>query len=185
MNMSGRRHQDLGIVTGQHRLRAIDARANERPSKRIGVANRAYIAPFAARKILLVDPNIDRVREAYDMLSPLAHVELCGDFVAAREQLLGAPPDLLITNLRLQRFNGLHLVHLAPSHTRCVVYSAHDDLVLAREVQAAGAFYERANRLSRVLTGYVQGTLPARDRRNLSIVDRRRFPRGGRRAIDR
>ena len=42
----------------------------------------------------------------------------------------------------LPRNNGLHLVHLSTPHTRCIVYSAHDDLVLehgAGELGGAGA----------------------------------------------
>ena len=95
------------------------------------------------------------------------------------------PPDLLVTNLRLLAYNGLHLVHMADGRTRCVVYSNYDDLVLAREVQAAGAFYERSTQLSRALAAYARAILPPRDRRNLTALDRRQTSRGGRRCTDR
>lgn len=138
----------------------------------------------ATKEILLVDPNIHSSSDALNVLRLLGDVEVCRDFAAARDRLLNQPPDLLITNVRLHEYNGLHLVHLATPHTRCVVYSHHDDLVLAREVQAAGAFYERSMRLSRSLAGYVHGDLPTHDRRDVAVIDRRRFPRGGRRSCD-
>jgi DNA-binding NtrC family response regulator len=139
----------------------------------------------AMKQILVVDPNAQYLNDAQRVLRLLGDVEVCADFTAARSRLIARPPDLLITNLRLQEYNGLHLVHLAKPQTRCIVYSTHDDPVLAREVQAAGAFYERPMRLARALSGYVQGVLPPTDRRNASLVDRRRFPRGGRRSADR
>jgi len=74
---------------------------------------------------------------------------------------------------------------MATPQTRCVVYSTYDDLVLAREVQAAGAFYERSNRMSRALAAYVHATLPPHDRRNVTALERRQIPRGGRRSTDR
>jgi hypothetical protein len=76
-------------------------------------------------------------------------------------------------------------VHMSDARTRCVVYSNYDDLVLAREVQAAGAFYERSTRLSLALAAYVRAKLPPHDRRNLTAADRRQAPRGGRRCTDR
>jgi DNA-binding NtrC family response regulator len=138
------------------------------------------------KDILIVDPDVDYLRAAQTALRFLADVEVFSKFAAARARLLSSePPDLLVTNLRLQAYNGLHLVHMATAGTRCIVYSTHDDLVLAREVQAAGAFYERSNRVSRALAAYVHATLPPHDRRNLTALDRRQIRRGGRRSTDR
>jgi len=167
---------------------------------------RRFVAPFGMREIrrdadfttpppvvardvkdiLIVDPDVDYLRAAQNALRFLAEVEVFSKFAAARARLLSSePPDLLVTNLRLQAYNGLHLVHMATAQTRCVVYSTYDDVVLAREVQAAGAFYERSNRVSRALAAYVHATLPPRDRRNVTALDRRQIPRGGRRSTDR
>ena len=44
-------------------------------------------------------------------------MDVCRDFSTARERLLNQPPDLLVTNVRLHEYNGLHLVHLATPHT--------------------------------------------------------------------
>jgi hypothetical protein len=90
-----------------------------------------------------------------------------------------------VTNLRLEAYNGLHLVLLtAGTATRCVAYSS-GDLGLAREVLAAGAFFEQSSRISDALIGYVLGDLPPFDRRRLISLDRRQIPRGGRRCTDR
>jgi len=139
-----------------------------------------------SKEILLVDPDPDGLRALHSALRPLADVEACSEFRAARTRLLGPqPPDLLVTNIRLEAYNGLHLVLLAAgTHTRCIVYSTFDDLVLAREVQAAGAFYERAKRLPQTLPAYVNAMLPRHDRRDPTVLDRRLVFRGGRRSTD-
>jgi DNA-binding NtrC family response regulator len=138
------------------------------------------------KEVLLVDSNASSLRAARNALRLVADVEVCSDFPAARARLLGKPPDLLVTNLRLQAYNGLDLVHLAAGMTtRCVAFGEDDDLVLAPEVQATGAFYERSKRLVRALTSYVRATLPPQDRRRPTVLDRRQILRGGRRCTDR
>jgi hypothetical protein len=59
---------------------------------------------------------------------------------------------------------------------------------MAREIRAAGAFYEVRPRLPKVLPRYVAAAaarLPPQDRRDVGVYDRRRSGRaGGRRAVD-
>jgi|SRR5947207_5306896 len=200
MNVSGRRYQEMVVLIG-NRQRARDGVRAMRPSARrfvtpIGMneidphdGDLAMPPPALAREvkdILLVDPDVDYLRSTQNALRFMADVEVSSKFAAARARLLSPrPPDLLVTNLRLQAYNGLHLVHMTDARTRCVVYSNYDDLVLAREVQAAGAFYERSTELPRTLAAYVRASLPPRDRRNLTALDRRLSPRGGRRCTDR
>jgi PleD family two-component response regulator len=137
------------------------------------------------KDILLVDPDVDGLRAARNALSLVADVEACSEFRAARTRLLARPPDLLVTNVRLRAYNGLHLVYLTEgTATRSIVYGTEDDLVLAREVKEAGAFYERSRRLPRALVSYVHAVLPPRDRRDPGVLDRRRILRGGRRCTD-
>lgn len=148
------------------------------------IAAPAHLAG-GVKEVLVVDPN-PRVRRATrEALRAVAVVEACSGFWNARARLLAKPPDLLVTNVRLDTHNGLHLVHLAPARTRCVVYGTDDDLPLAREAQAAGAFFVRAPRLTHALQSFVIARLPTRDRRDLTVVDRRKTFRGGRRCIDR
>jgi hypothetical protein len=101
--------------------------------------------------------------------------------------LLEFKPDRLVTNLRLSAFNGLHLVHLARANylkTRSVVYAAPHVVALAHDVQAAGAFYERQERLPHAIASYVINALPSNDRRDPAKLERRRLFRGGRRCTD-
>lgn len=138
------------------------------------------------KDVLLVDPDPTRLLAVLSALEAVAHVEACAGFREARTRVLTKPPDLLVTNLRLEEYNGLHLVVLAGgAPTRCIVYAEHDDLVLAREAQALGAFYERWQRLPLVLPSYVTAALPPCDRRHPSVLDRRQISRGGRRCTDR
>ena len=86
-------------------------------------------------------------------------------------------PTCSITNLRLEAYNGLHLVHLAAAtRTRCIVFSTHDDLGLARDAQAAGAFFELPARLPQVLESYVNATLPHHDRRDIRMLGQLPLP---------
>jgi CheY-like chemotaxis protein len=137
------------------------------------------------KDILLVDSNASSLRAVQNTLGLVADIDAYSDFQAARSRLQLKPPDLLVTSLRLQAYNGLHLVYLAVGMpTLCIAYADDDDLVLAREVQAAGAFYERSKRLLHALTAYVHATLPPLDRRLPTVLDRRQILRGGRRCTD-
>jgi DNA-binding NarL/FixJ family response regulator len=147
--------------------------------------------------ILLVDPDLAMATALADDLTrpprgPVAaarrwEVAVLADFSAARARLRLRPPALLVTALQLGDYNGLHLVYAlaaAGRPTRSVVYTDTVDPVQAREVRAAGAFYEIRSRLPLVLPGYVSAVLPREDRRDAVRVDRRHLPRGGRRAAD-
>jgi hypothetical protein len=142
-------------------------------------------APPVVKQTLLVDPDIRGVGAVEAALRLVADVNVCTNFRTARARLLHQPPDLLITNLRLEAYNGLYLVHLAAAtRTRCIVFSTHDDFGLAHEVQAAGAFFELSVRLPQVLESYVNATLPHHDRRDITMLGRLPL-RGGRRCTDR
>jgi hypothetical protein len=137
--------------------------------------------------VLLVDPDWVTLEALRVTLRAVAQVASCSDFQPARQILLADPPDRLFTNMRLDAYNGLHLVYLAFAlklPIRSIVYDAADDLVLAREVQAVGAFYERRTRLPDSVVSLATSILPPRDRRDPATADRRRHLRGGRRAID-
>jgi hypothetical protein len=200
MDVSNRRDQGLVVLIGNRQRSRGHVRSVRQPARRTAAppwmeelerhhADLAAPPPALAREvkeILIVDPDAASLRAASNALRFQADVEVFSRFEAARARLLSRPPDLLVTNLRLQAHNGLHLVYMAAKGTRCVVYANHDDLVLAREVQAAGAFYERSERLSSALAAYAHAALPSRDRRDLTLLDRRRQNfRGGRRCTDR
>jgi hypothetical protein len=136
------------------------------------------------REVLLVDPALDLRRTVRTVLQSLAVVDVCSTFSEARTRMITRPPDLLVTGVRLDAHNGLHLVYLAPPVTRCIVYAASQDFALAREVQEAGAFFVRAGRLADELKSYVTARLPRCDRRDPAVTDRRKVFRGGRRCTD-
>ena len=138
------------------------------------------------QRILLVEPNTAvRDRFAAILVGISAEVQACADFLSARRAVEATPFDLLVTQVRLGAYNGVHLVHLARPHgMRCLVYAAVTDPVLAREVQSVGAFYEKMDYLPLVLVNYVMHALPPRDRRDPERADRRGLRRGGRRVAD-
>jgi DNA-binding NtrC family response regulator len=118
-----------------------------------------------------------------------AGYEVVGEtqFEAARERLRSQHPAVVVTNMRLRAFNGIHLAYLAKmdqTRTRVIVYDVDLDRVLAREAQRAGAFFERQQRIPYSLVMYLTAQLPDRDRRDPTILDRRVEFRGGRRSTD-
>jgi DNA-binding NtrC family response regulator len=117
----------------------------------------------------------------------LTHIDVCSSFQSARALVAATAYDLLVTNVRLEAYNGLHLVFLAKfahAQVHAVVYDDRVDLGLASQVQRAGAFYEAAHRLPITLPAYVGAPLPAADRRTPAVFDRRMSARGGRRRWD-
>jgi hypothetical protein len=138
-------------------------------------------------RVIFVDCDPQAGRQAKRLCEPLADIELITSFQTAKRRLLQREAQLLVTNLRLDAYNGLHLIYLASGAetlTRCIVYSAYPDLTLIEEAQAAGAMYERASSLPHALPSYIFGELPRRDRRSPLSMDRRQLFRGGRRAAD-
>lgn len=108
------------------------------------------------------------------------------DFVAARHELYVRRPEVLVANVRLGAFNGIHLVYLAKINkpdTRAMIYG-DDDRLLAGEVQSAGAFWVKTSLVPFALGAFLHASLPARDRRDFNVNDRRQLFRGGRRTTD-
>jgi DNA-binding NarL/FixJ family response regulator len=140
------------------------------------------------RHVLLVDAKAqpDWISGLRDAVHGIAHITAVDSLHAALKMLRAATPDVLVTNVRLGAYNGIQLVlRAAPAGIRCVVYAEEHDIVLAREAQEAGALYIRLADLRASFRSLMDGELPARDRRNPAIIDRRRTRRGGRRTYDR
>jgi hypothetical protein len=144
--------------------------------------------PRTFGSVLIVEPDarVGRKLRAPCVESGIATV-LCRDFEGARAELQHHHTHLLVTNLRLEAYNGLHLVLLSQVSAispRCVVHTDRPDFLLIREALTMGAFFERTERLIYSIVGYVWGPLPAEERRHPERVDRRASFRGGRRASD-
>lgn len=119
--------------------------------------------------VLLVEPDDDIASRLTASLIGAHDVRRCGRFAEAREELQRQPPDLLVSNLRLREYNGLHLVHLlgvANAPTRAIVYTTTLDIILASDVRQAGAFYDTVDCLEVSLRTYLGTPLPPHDRRD-------------------
>jgi DNA-binding NtrC family response regulator len=113
------------------------------------------------KRLLLVDPSVERLAVLQQALRFIADVEACSEFAVGRKRLFAHPPDLLVSSVRLQAYNGLHLMYLAAVsglYTRAIVYDDARDVVLLREAQAAGAFVESPQRLYDALPAYLLST---------------------------
>jgi DNA-binding NtrC family response regulator len=121
------------------------------------------------KRVLVVEPEGTlraKLREAGRLF---AHIDAYPSATVARTHLLGRSYDWLITNIRLEAYNGLHLAYLATSASlpvRILIYGENADLALAREAQRLGAFFETKDCVHQTLGAYLVGTLPPRDRRD-------------------
>jgi hypothetical protein len=142
--------------------------------------------PRLVRDVLIVEPDAEKLTRLHRTIDDSTSVVACRSFKEGRSALRTYAPMLLVTNLRLDGYNGLHLVLLTlPFSTRSVVYVANAaDRGIAADIRRFGAFYETETNLLRSLHAYVRGCLPDYDRRDQPGSDRRVFPRGGRRAAD-
>jgi anti-sigma B factor antagonist len=145
------------------------------------------MVPSTRKHVLLVEPDPRAFGDVERALKSVATLRICQTFQNAHAELFAHPPDLLVTNVCLEAYNGLHLVHLAAGsglRTRSVAYTDRPDLGLARVVQAAKAFYESRVSMIVALPAYVAATLPQIDRRDVASNVRMTSATGGRRATD-
>jgi DNA-binding NtrC family response regulator len=108
-----------------------------------------------AHQIVVVDPDPAVLERLAAVVGAAASTEGFTEFRAARARILAAPLDLLLTNLRLGAFNGLHLVFLATPATRCVVYTPGAEPAFVPDVQFCGAFYEPLEVLPQTLPSHL------------------------------
>jgi hypothetical protein len=137
--------------------------------------------------VLIVEPNPAVGNQLRAVSVTVARTALCLDFSAGRDALYSFHPQVLITNLRLEDYNGLHLVLLSrmlEAPPRALVHTDRPDFLLTNEALAMGAFFERTERLPYCLLAFLEAELPPTDRRNPVQTDRRHVSRGGRRGGD-
>jgi anti-sigma B factor antagonist len=145
------------------------------------------LVPSTRKHVLFVDPDPRVFSDVERALKSVATIDVCQNFQSAHAALLARPPDLLVTNVCLEAYNGLHLVYLAAGFglaTRSVAYTKRPDLGLARLVQTAKAFYESRESVVAALPSYVAATLPEIDRRDVASTVRMAPAKGGRRSTD-
>jgi len=100
------------------------------------------LLPFSA---LVVEPNqADRMFTASTLTAARFNVTAVDNFSDAKSLLVAHPPMLLVTEIRLEAYNGLHLVLRGLSkrpHMMVVVTSAFMDPVLRLEAERLGATF--------------------------------------------
>jgi ActR/RegA family two-component response regulator len=141
----------------------------------------------AFHRVLIVEPDSVLRLQLRNAVGNLAGVDADSGVPAARQRLLTTALSWLVTNVRLDAYNGLHLAYLAKmaqEPPNILVYGGESDLLLAREAQQLGAFYESKEAIVRSLSAYLTTPLPASDRRDVATRDRRLAFRGGRRSSD-
>jgi DNA-binding NtrC family response regulator len=93
------------------------------------------------RSVLLVAPSPRVMTTLFAWLSDAdCAVTVATSFADAKAQLEEGP-SLLITEVRLSDYNGLHLVIRAQAHRIPAVVVGDPDLVLQREAERLGAVY--------------------------------------------
>ena len=97
-------------------------------------------------QVLLVHPALDQ--DVPLLMTSLADrqcdVSVLTTFHEAREFVTTHPPDLLVTDLKLQAYNGLHLVLIArrrSDRTFTVVLAERADKTLRAEAESLGALF--------------------------------------------
>lgn len=93
-------------------------------------------------RLLIVDPA-SQSREAVErVLTGMGHfATTVSTFQEAKQRLVLAPPDLLVTTVKLGAYNGIQLVLRATAGIKSLVIDDVYDPVLEREATSAGAVY--------------------------------------------
>jgi CheY-like chemotaxis protein len=124
---------------------------------------------MATTSVLLADADSEE-RFAYAAALRRAgnNVYTAATFGEAKAALLRTNPDILVAQVRLADFNGIHLAlwaHRQLPNLRCVLIGA-SDLPLEAEARASGFFYVRFNDEQTVLQATTEAILRDRPRRH-------------------
>jgi CheY-like chemotaxis protein len=125
-------------------------------------------------RVLIVDDDAEWLSAAVESFSRAGYeAEGAATFPAARQLLESFGPDLLVTDIRLNEYNGLYLLVRAPSNhpkPACLVVSGFEDPVLIRDARLHGAhaFLVKPVEIE---------TLLAKAKDALAARDKRRWPR--------
>lgn len=135
-----------------------------------------------AFRVLVVEADHDGSRQTEATLLSAGYFVTCvSTFEEAKRRLLLAPPDLVVTDVRLGAYNGVHLLLRARAHYPSmlgIVQDVRHDPVLEDEVRNAGAVYVGKPLAPRSLVALVRRLVDEAklQPRPSSAIDRR-FPR--------
>lgn len=103
-------------------------------------------------------------------------VSECGSMQQALEQIETAPPDLIVTDLRLDEYNGLYLAAINPARIPVIIVTGFADRGLEAEARDLGAeFLLKPVRPSQLLA-VIERRLPLTDDAEV-FAKARRWPR--------
>src|SRR5512145_883755 len=95
-----------------------------------------------AHKILIVDGNTATREDLVRLLADAGFETLTAATVPDAMRLLStAQPHLLITEIRLDTYNGLHLVAMAPKPIPAIVITGYADRAVEADARRLGAEY--------------------------------------------
>jgi len=129
-------------------------------------------------RLLIVDPEVPS-REAVERVLTTGTGNFAtgvSSFQEAKQRMALAPPDLLVTAVKLGAYNGIQLVLRAMSDLPAVVIDDAYDPVLEKEATSAGAVYLTRPLEDEALTAVVERLLQDSPMQPSSTVARR-WPR--------
>ena len=95
-----------------------------------------------AQKILIVDDNATTRGELVKLLADAGFETMTAATVPeAMRALTATPPHLLITEIRLDSYNGLHLIAMAPKPIPAIVITGYADRAVEADARRLGAEY--------------------------------------------
>jgi CheY-like chemotaxis protein len=125
-----------------------------------------------SQRILIVDDNVTTRGELVKLLTDAGFDTVTASTVPeAMRSLATAPPNLLITEIRLNSYNGLHLIAMAPKPIPAIVITGYPDRAVEADARRLGAEYlskpvspgELYATVQRTLSGATRGVfLPPR-----------------------
>ena len=93
-------------------------------------------------RVLIVDDDGATRRGLVQLLTQAGYeATAVGTFDEARRVIGASPPDLLITDIRLEAYNGLQLILNSPRRIPTIVITGFADPVLEAEARRGGAAY--------------------------------------------
>jgi CheY-like chemotaxis protein len=95
-----------------------------------------------AQKILIVDDNASTRGELVQLLADAGFDTMTAASVPEAMRLMATtPPNLLITEIKLDSYNGLHLIAMAPKPIPAIVITGYADRAVEADARRLGAEY--------------------------------------------
>ena len=115
-------------------------------------------------RVLIVDDDVEVADTLTEILERAGFdVKSATSFEEGKRMLTDTPPpDLLVTDIRLGRFNGLQLAVIRPAGTALIVISGHADPTLEAETRRLGGQFLLKPVGADALIGTLEGVIERR-----------------------